>query len=336
MAGAGGKPEVQGEERPSRFRKWRSWRQGWWRWCLVGSAVGLAVLSALSMGLRGSPEEDLMPRHHPVAGVNAREGAAEPGRMVVASWNLGHGRGDALSQWVVGKQETLDTLGEVGSLLIQHQVTLAAVQEVDQGSFWTSGLDLPGELARSAGFPWEVAGHHVSGLGLAYGTAILSCHPMEEARSVSFEPTPPTFPKGFVTARVKVPGMGHGWVRFVSLHLDFVNPRAQLAQVRRLVSMLEGNQDPLILAGDFNSSWSARPDNPLQFLIQTLGVRAYAPEGRGDATFPKTGGRLDWILAGPEFSFENYRVILDPMLSDHRPVIVTLRWVGAAKGLPAR
>jgi endonuclease/exonuclease/phosphatase family metal-dependent hydrolase len=84
----------------------------------------------------------------------------------------------------------------------------------------------------------------------------------------------------------------------------------------------------MILMGDFNCSWND-PVSAVRTIGEALGLRPPPEEaaGRGPATFPPTGKRLDWILVSPEFEIESFQVLPD-VLSDHRAAWVKLRYKG--------
>lgn len=102
--------------------------------------------------------------------------------------------------------------------------------------------------------------------------------------------------------------------------------RAQ--QARLIRRMIERETHPVLVAGDFNST---RHQWAYQHIAQGL-QNALTQRGRGwNGTFPAQYPlvQIDHVLAGPAWTVETARV---PALgeheaaSDHRPVVVQLRW----------
>jgi hypothetical protein len=97
-------------------------------------------------------------------------------------------------------------------------------------------------------------------------------------------------------------------------------------QVEKIRSMLDSEELPTILVGDFNNtadSWTYRQ-------LSSGFTDAYRIAGSGwGATYPATRPvvRIDFVLVGPEFEAVN-AFVADPYptSSDHRPLLVRLRW----------
>ena len=81
--------------------------------------------------------------------------------------------------------------------------------------------------------------------------------------------------------------------------------------------------------------WVRRPGADVGLVDGELNLRAYAPEAKGLNTFPLFNRRLDWILISPELDFVDYRTLSD-VVSDHRPVVATLRWAKVRRCPEAR
>ena len=111
-------------------------------------------------------------------------------------------------------------------------------------------------IAESAGLSRFVQARNVDGVGLHYGTALLSRFEIEDATTHTFRPTPPTFSKGLAIARMKWPGDAGFEFDIVSVHLDFASGSARHRQTLELAELIRERGRPVILAGDFNCSWS--------------------------------------------------------------------------------
>jgi endonuclease/exonuclease/phosphatase family metal-dependent hydrolase len=164
---------------------------------------------------------------------------------------------------------------------------------------------------------------HVDGLGLSYGTALISNLELKNTKAVTFDPALSPIPKGFVVSTINWPGNVELVVDIVSVHLDFTNKAIRRMQAMELIDTLKQRKNPMILMGDFNAGWQR--DSVVRHISQALGLSAYHPTEPGLETFPAFGERLDWILVSPEISFRSYQVLPDKV-SDHRGVIAELEW----------
>jgi len=100
----------------------------------------------------------------------------------------------------------------------------------------------------------------------------------------------------------------------------------RLAEVSRLLDVVRGLDGDLLVAGDFN----ATPWMPEYHGITSL-LTDYGSQGaESKLTFPshKPAVPIDYIFGRGEFAASAFQV-LDSMLSDHRPVVVELKWMPA-------
>lgn len=116
------------------------------------------------------------------------------------------------------------------------------------------------------------------------------------------------------------------WRTFLNTYRTGVRRRAEQARIVRRA--IERAAAPVLVTGDFNSTrhqWAYR--HIAQGLQDAVGERG----PRWAATFPAARPlvRIDHVLAGPEWQVQSARVLsLDGYggISDHRPVVATLRW----------
>jgi len=236
----------------------------------------------------------------------------------VLTLNLAHGRKDGKHQMLQRKETIQGNLDDVAALLRNVRPHLVALQEADGPSLWSGSFDHVRYVAEKAGYAYTVRGEHVKRKRTSYGTAVLSTLPLKTPRSVTFAPSPPTFPKGIVLTTVLLPGYPEREVDVVSLHLDFASPAARNRQVNALADRLETRKGPFIVMGDFNCEWLEREKTLRDFAGRT-GLTTFRPWDSTIRTFPKSMRRLDWIFVSPCFSFENQVIFADPV-SDHLAV----------------
>ena len=288
------------------------------------------------MGADGStpvsdPLRGRRPRHvtKQVAFLESKSAGADS-RMVhrerllkVMTLNVAHGRKDGFHQALLSRRSVAANVREIGALIKREGPDLVALQEVDGPSLWSGRFDHSETIAYTAEYGSFARGTHVRGLGLDYGTALLSRTPLQQTTSTTFDRSFPTLPKGFLKATVDWPRRAHAKVDVVSLHLDFLSRRVRMRQVEAVVGACQSRERPLVLMGDFNCDW-AGAERTLTVLSDRLGLRTFEPHRRDLVTFPTSGRRLDWIFVSSELEFVLYQVLPD-VVSDHRAVVATLR-----------
>ncbi len=244
----------------------------------------------------------------------------ERGQFSVATFNLAHGRGRGLSQFLLTAAQLRRNLGDAAAILQTEPVDFLALQEVETQGFIHGHLHQSREIAQAAGFGWLAQGHHVQGKRVAYGTALLARHPLEDAESHVFPHSGTTLAKGLVMALGQIHGRS---LRFVSVHLDFLHERIRKRQLEHLAHLLaERLPLPLILMGDFNCGF--RNGGALHDTAERLGLQIWRPHEAMN-TFPRFGRRLDWILASQELEFLDCRN-WEELRSDHIAVRADFRF----------
>lgn len=242
----------------------------------------------------------------------------DPG-LKVMTFNMAHGRGDSFHQLLQSTDETLGNLDAIALMLTREQPDVVALQEADGPSFWSGNFNHLAYLAERSPHSWAVNGRQVQGVGLSYGTALLSSVELQQPQSVTFDPSLSMIRKGFVVSTVDWPGQPGLQVDVVSVHLDFSSEATRRQQARELIAEMQGRERPMIVMGDFNTDWH-HGDSTVRLITGELGLSAYSPASQGLETFPWSGKRLDWILLSGELGFSSYRVMSD-VLSDHQGVI---------------
>ena len=208
---------------------------------------------------------------------------------------------------------------------LQEKPHILAIQEADISSFWNGRFNHIDYLAANSGFNHTIQGEHVDGLALKYGTSILSRLELYNKNSHTFSVSPLTFPKGFVISTVKWPDIPEIEIDIISVHLDFLFESTRQQQVEELINSVKNRNRPIILMGDFNNEWQ-EDGNALDYLINSLALKAYKPEYQKLVTYPRLNKRYDWILVSQEFDFVSYAILPDK-ISDHRAVIAELTLV---------
>jgi endonuclease/exonuclease/phosphatase family metal-dependent hydrolase len=291
-----------------------------------GGAVipgGRAWFTGLSAWLLAACTTTQLHSYPPVTASTVAHPAGLPAPVVkVMTLNLAHGRGDSFHQLLVDDAETRDNLQEISGLLRSERPHVVALQEADAPSFWSGDLDHIAYLADNGRFSQHVHGRHAEGVGVAYGTALLSTMELRAAEAITFDPDYSLTPKGFVVSTIHWPTAPWVEVDVVSVHLEFAGEAARRKQASELIDVLRQRTRPVIIMGDLNSDWEDGQSS-VRYLSEALDLEVYRPGHPGLETFPVTNRRLDWILASGDFEFRSYRQLPD-VVSDHRAVVAEL------------
>lgn len=240
----------------------------------------------------------------------------------VLSLNMMHGRrGVPILATPRGSRDRVKTtLTEIAELIRSKAPDVVALQEVDRRAWLSGYVDQVEYLRRQTRYPHVFFGGHTEGKSVHYGTAILSRHPIVEAVSHVFGKTFPVPRKGFVLARIALPGARE--VAVASVHttvLNFFERETRTKQATLLAECVRHLDIPFILCGDFNAHFGSRRDRSLHHLMRELPIQAHEHTNDKLITHPPTRRRLDWIFPSHHFLVRDYRTI-DADVSDHLPL----------------
>jgi endonuclease/exonuclease/phosphatase family metal-dependent hydrolase len=239
--------------------------------------------------------------------------AARPLRVL--SYNIHHGEG------VDGKLD----LTRIAKVITDSGADLVALQEVDQKTTRTGGVDQAAEIARLTGL--QVAyGKAIDYQGGAYGQALLSRWPLADFK-VQKLPNPLSTAEKPVEQRIVLsatvrPG-GGAPLRFVGTHLDAQrDDTARQQQAVRLVELFAQDTVPTLLLGDLNS----RPETPAMKALFAHFTDASAATPAFTIPAKTPTARIDYVLLHPAgiWRTESSVVIPEAVASDHRPLLVVL------------
>ncbi len=256
----------------------------------LGASMILFVLALVAQG--GSP---------------AVASEAPKTTLRILAYNIHHG---------AGNDEKLD-LQRIARLIRSLDPHLVALQEVDNRTERTGLVDQAAELGRMTGMAWAF-GPFKDYQGGEYGMAVLSALPFAEATNHRLPEGPE--PRSSLAIRAQLPGDA-GELIFAGIHF-YRTAEERMAQARRLLEVLEAEEGPVILAGDFNST----PDSEVMELIG----ETFAIPDKGDdhLTFrsDRPDREIDFIVSRPaeRVAVVDSRVIDEPVASDHRPVLLVV------------
>lgn len=258
--------------------------------------------------------------HWPVTAVLRAMRPDQPSTLRVLSYNIHHGR---------GTDDTID-LPRLARVIRSADPDLVALQEVDERTTRSGGVDEAAELARLTGLRMAF-GPQIDYLGGRYGQALLARVPLGP-------PTVHELPgiggdrerRIAVAAAVDDP---RGRLTFVGTHLHHRSEEARVAQARAIVTAFAG-VERCILAGDINALPGSEP------LAILAGAWRLVAAGDGPPpTFPASQPTraIDHVFVRPASGFDviDLRVLDEPVASDHRPILAILAWP-PAPGPPPR
>jgi len=241
------------------------------------------------------------------------------------SFNLAHGRKQAFNQIILSKVEIKNNLKEIAAFLKKENPTFVALQEADAVSFWSQSFNHVKYLALHSGFRFSAHGTHVDGAGIQYGTAILSQIKPNSAYSFTFNPSPPTFSKGFTVMTLPWPGTDNKLVDIISVHLDYSRESVRNEQLQDLADYVISKKWPFIIMGDFNIDWSKNVDKFEQFK-RLAAISTYQITNKSLVTFPSTHSRIDWIFVSADLSIKSHQIIKNN-LSDHYAITAEVDFI---------
>jgi endonuclease/exonuclease/phosphatase family metal-dependent hydrolase len=239
--------------------------------------------------------------------------SAQPVRLRVMSYNIHLG---------IGMDGKLD-LARTAKLIVSHKPDLVALQEVDNKTRRTGGVDQTAELAKLTGLHGQF-GKAMDHDGGQYGEAVLSRWPILKAENFPLPGDLGYEPRAALMVRVGVHQVGPLW--FVGTHLDHTrNAKQRRMQIDKLDEvLLRDDRLPAILAGDFNAEPSSDE------MRRVFKHWTDAGPSHDQLTWPadKPRMRIDYILYRPQSRWRvlHAEVIDEPLVSDHRPVLVELEY----------
>lgn len=198
---------------------------------------------------------------------------------------------------------------------------VVALQEVDRGVERSERRDLVAELSDLTGLPHTAFGHNLDFQGGAYGNALLSRYPINDAENILLEQVVPHEQRGVLRARVDVDGRS---VTVFVVHLDHQHASERLRGLDQIEELLPPPDEAVVLAGDLN----AEPESPAYARATAFLNDAWVAAGMGDGfTFPADvpARRIDYVFYRPPLEPVSAEV-LQTQASDHRPVVVGFAW----------
>jgi len=265
----------------------------------------------------------------------------------ILTYNIAHGRGATDGNWDEGGDAKRKRIAAIANLIAEQKPDVVVLNEIDFHAVWSGGQNQAEAIARQAGFRYRVEQRNID-FRFAYGSwkfgnAVLSRYPIIATELIDYPPVAvweawlAGKKRGVVCTLELSPGQR---VQVVAVHLQTRDMIARLRAARVLLNRKRDASLPMILAGDFNASPVGFPYSeraPAEYgrvntmdMLTALGRLDHRPKENpqlADFTYPTMSPDrvIDWVLIPREWRFTDYRVI-DSDLSDHRPVVATVRF----------
>lgn len=262
----------------------------------------------------------------------------------LATFNIAHGRGATGGNWGGDGPSKRARIQQIANLIREMQADVVVLNEVDFNSTWSGHQNQAAAIAQAAGFAYWVEQRNLDFRFLygswKFGNAILSKFPIEEARVVelarfrAWENWLAGCKRSVVCTIQLSP---ENRIRLMAVHLEHRSELIRVESARRIAKLANAAVPPLIVAGDFNSSPPAHQhsstttadENAMRVLVQAANFKMLPitlPQAT-DMTYSSIQPHqvIDWILIPQSCEFVDYAVI-NSELSDHRPVVATIRF----------
>jgi endonuclease/exonuclease/phosphatase family metal-dependent hydrolase len=247
------------------------------------------------------------------AGVPAMARSGVPRSLRVLTYNIHHGQG----------MDGAFDLPRLAGVIAGAEPDLVALQEVDQGTARSGGVNELTELGRLTGMH-AVFGKTMDFQGGEYGVGVLSRVPIVKVDNRRLPGSSEREPRIALTVSVALDDH-EPLLQFTSTHLDQgrdpINRIAQADYLNELLAPDVGG--PGILAGDMNSQADTE-------VMRILGQRwTDVVMDREVTELGRIQRRLDYVLARPAgwWRTTDSKVVDAPIASDHRPVLAVLERV---------
>jgi endonuclease/exonuclease/phosphatase family metal-dependent hydrolase len=211
-----------------------------------------------------------------------------------------------------------------------------AVQEVDQKTRRSEGVDQAAELARLTGME-VVFGRNIDFEGGGYGTAVLTKLPVQSSESVKlksyYAPTPQN-PEQRGVQILELGAKDGPSLVFMCTHLDYRPPDEERMNSALTINVLARKRpnEPMIIAGDSNATPESRVIREFEKEWKIAGANGSAKTtSKPILTIPvDTPNRwIDYVMYRPadKWKVVEVRVLDEAVASDHRALVAVLRRV---------
>ena len=261
--------------------------------------------------------------------------------FTLAVMNIAHGRGLAESNWDENGSAKRQRVHRIGELLVELDADIVVLNEVDFNTTWSGHVNQATSLAKYAKYPMWIEQRNLDFRFLygsfSFGNALLSRFPIANFKYIEYPAARDWEPwvcgkKGGASVTIQV--QPKKFIQIFPVHTEHRDERVRYESVEEIIRST--SQAPTILAGDFNSTPTGFPGHhatrnnknslDLMFGQEDFETRPQSSPQPEDFTFPSNAPEkvIDWVFVSKHFEIIDYQVV-DSELSDHRPVLVTLK-----------
>lgn len=191
-----------------------------------------------------------------------------------------------------------------------------ALQEVDYMTVRNKMQDVVTILGAELGM-FPLFGRAMAYTSGSYGVGILSKYPFMNSKTIVVNPTGSREPRSCSFIDVKLPS--GKVVRLGATHLDTSNSQVQISMVGKVVEVMNTQNLPNLLLGDFNAQPGGETINYCKIFWDDL-----SSESGLTFPYPNATSKIDFIMGYPKgaWSTKSIRTVRDGIsFTDHCPIV---------------
>uniref|UniRef100_UPI00404731AB endonuclease/exonuclease/phosphatase family protein n=2 Tax=Roseivirga sp. TaxID=1964215 RepID=UPI00404731AB len=237
--------------------------------------------------------------------------------FTIMSYNIRHG---------IGNDEVLD-LSRAAAIIKAQAPDLCGLQEIDNFCSRSDSVEQTAFLAQKLGMTGSF-GKFMDYQGGAYGMATLSSKSLISTEVLRL-PDGVQEPRSAIIHEVEI-AKGCNII-FVNVHFDWINSEegvaSRLSQAKTLVAFIDKLDKAVVITGDFNCT----PNSPTMQYFYEQGFE-FAKKGEDNLSFQgENKGEIDHVIyrstASQKITLKSIQLLVEPIVSDHRPLIAELEVV---------
>lgn len=274
----------------------------------------LLIFLCLSFSFSGCGQND-EPEPNPDWGT----GGNTKSKLTVMSYNIRH-----CAPYYGTSETTVADVNNVAEVIKKIKPDVILLQEVDQCTKRSLGLDQAKELAKLAGYPYHYFFKQKDLETGSYGAAILSSFYMSEVENHAL----PKVIDGLTITGSNI--LGTAKIKFNETDIYLAVTHLSVTQAEKdrqfpiiLKELSLKKESPVIVAGDFNS----KPDNSIIKKLDEAGfIRTNTDPMKFTIPSNAPNRELDYIAYKPQklFSVISHTVFTGISASDHLPIVSVL------------
>lgn len=230
------------------------------------------------------------------------------------SYNIRHGQG----------LDTVLDVSRAGALIKEHAPHLVGLQEVDNYSMRSDSIGQTDYLAQKTNMQGTF-GKFMDYQSGAYGMATLSAKPLTSTKVLQL-PDAKYEPRSAIIHEVEIAKDCN--IVFANVHFDWIDgtegSALRLNQAKALHKYIDSLNKATIITGDFNCT----PDSPTMAYFAEQGF-VFVEKGADNLSFQgDEKSEIDHLIYRDskqvKFKAKHSELLKEPIISDHRPLVVEL------------